>query len=342
MPNHTPQIKIKQKLSPMYLFYGKQTYIMNNLKEQVLNKVLSKDERDFNLSIYDMEETPIDIAIEDAETLPFIGEKRVVIINRPFFLTGERTKQKVEHNLEQFEAYISKPSDYTIFIIMAPYEALDKRKKIVKNLMKHAETFELTKLTDDLIYETLKQTTDDFHVGFPKESFQKLLEWVGPNMNQLVNEVQKMALYCGEGEDITLEVIENLVAKSLESNVFSLIDKIMNHQLSDAFRILYDLYKLKEEPIRLLALISRQIRIIYQVSIYSHQGYAQKQIAGIIKVHPFAVKVAARQLGSFSQEALRQALELCTETDYKMKTGQMDKFIALELLIHQISSLQKA
>lgn len=341
MPQIDKKFKINKTLSPLYFFYGTQSYLMNVLKNQVLHKALSAEEMEFNLSIYDMEETPVDLAIEDAETLPFIGEKRVVVINRPYFLTGERIKQKVEHNLSQLEAYIENPSPETVFIVIAPYEKLDKRKKLVKGLLKHAETFELTKLSDDDLYQILLLTTENYQVNFSREAFNYLLELVGPNISQLVNEVEKMALYAGENGDLTVDIINNLVSKSLESNVFTLIDHIMTNQLSAAYRLVYDLIKLKEEPIKLLALISRQFRIVFQVSLYKKQGYAQKQIATMIKVHPFAVKIAAKQAMAYSEESLRKALDLCTETDYIMKTGQMDKTIALELLIHQLGSLQK-
>ena len=68
--------------------------------------VLTEEELDFNLSVYDLEETPIEVTIEDAETSPFSGENKLIILHNPFFLTSEKQKIKVEHNLMTLEAYI--------------------------------------------------------------------------------------------------------------------------------------------------------------------------------------------------------------------------------------------
>ncbi|HHX93903.1 MAG TPA: hypothetical protein GX690_02250, partial [Tenericutes bacterium] len=45
-----------------------------------------------SISKYDMLEDSINTAIEDCETIPFFSDKKIVIINNPFFLTGETPK----------------------------------------------------------------------------------------------------------------------------------------------------------------------------------------------------------------------------------------------------------
>ncbi|WKB36893.1 hypothetical protein QS257_08610 [Terrilactibacillus sp. S3-3] len=110
----------------------------------------------------------------------------------------------------------------------------------------------------------------------------------------------------------------------------------MKRQTAEALKLLHDLVKQKEEPIKLLALIARQLRIVYQVGHYRKAGYTQQNIAGKIGVHPYAVKLAAEQTKFYSQEVLKAALSKCAETDFQMKIGAIDKTLALELLIHQI------
>ncbi|MBD5071942.1 DNA polymerase III subunit delta, partial [Xanthomonas citri pv. citri] len=80
------------------------------------------------------EEDPLDQAIADAETFPFMGERRLVIVKNPYFLTGEKKKEKIEHNVSALESYIQSPAPYTVFVLLAPYEKLDERKKLTKAL----------------------------------------------------------------------------------------------------------------------------------------------------------------------------------------------------------------
>ncbi|MDA6151297.1 hypothetical protein OSK18_27825, partial [Escherichia coli] len=74
------QIKAKS-FAPIYLLYGTEPYLINETKQLLINNVLSEDEADFNLSSYDLEETPIDTALEDAETFPFMGERRLIFLH---------------------------------------------------------------------------------------------------------------------------------------------------------------------------------------------------------------------------------------------------------------------
>ena len=67
----------KKQFSSLYLLYGTEAYIINETKQKLMANVLTEEEMDFNLSVYDLEETPIEEAIEDAETFPFFGRKKI-------------------------------------------------------------------------------------------------------------------------------------------------------------------------------------------------------------------------------------------------------------------------
>ncbi|HZG70687.1 MAG TPA: hypothetical protein VEY51_04045, partial [Chondromyces sp.] len=59
----------KKQFSPLYLLYGTEEFLMNETKQKLLEHVLTEEERDFNFASYDLEETPIEAALEEAETL---------------------------------------------------------------------------------------------------------------------------------------------------------------------------------------------------------------------------------------------------------------------------------
>ena len=104
----------KGQFAPVYLLYGTEAYLINETKQLLIENVLHEDEMDFNFSQFDLEETPVETALEDVETLPFIGERRLVFMQNPFFLTAEKTKSRVEHNVKRLEAYLADPVPYSI------------------------------------------------------------------------------------------------------------------------------------------------------------------------------------------------------------------------------------
>ena len=329
--------KIKKKdIAPIYLLYGTEAFLINETKQLLLNQILDEEDKDFNFSAYDLEETPVDFALEDAETFPFLGEKKVVFLHNPVFLTAEKTKEKVEHNLAKLEAYLKEPAPYTVMVISAPYEKLDERKKITKELKRNAELVEAKKLSEHELKKWVKERARSNGLEFEEKAIDQLLSLAGTNMFMLSSEVDKLSLYAAEQKRIDSELVEKLVARTLEQNIFTLIERVVQRRLDEALRIYYDLLKQNEEPIKILALLSGQFRLIYQVKELSRRGYGQQQIAGYLRIHPFRVKLALGQAGSFTDEELANLMEMLAEADYQMKTGGMNKSLLIEMLLFRL------
>lgn len=120
----------------VYLIYGEDSFIVRSKMKQVITKYGVDD---FNLNIYDAEEVNISNAINDATTIPFISEKKVVIIKNAYFLTNEKLKKEINQDIDSLVRYINNPVEETVLIITAPYAKLDERKAITKALKGVAE-----------------------------------------------------------------------------------------------------------------------------------------------------------------------------------------------------------
>src|SRR5699024_1628490 len=143
---------------------------------------------------------------------------------------------------------------------------------------------------ESTIYNILRKRAERQGAHFTKEACDHLLALLGPHLYHLTSELDKLSLYVGANGELTAEAIDLLTSRTLESNVFALIDKVMKNKMNESFSILYDLLKQREEPIKLLALLARQFRIIFHVKELEKQGHTQGQIAKRLKLHPYAVK----------------------------------------------------
>jgi DNA polymerase III subunit delta len=330
------QIK-KNKIDPVYMVYGTETFLINETKQLLIKQLLNEDELDFNYASYDLEETPVEVAIEDAETFPFMGEKRLIVMQNPVFLTSEKQKGKVEHNLKRLEAYIKEPAPYSVVLFTAPYEKLDERKKITKELKRNAVAGEAKRLTEPELKAWVRDRAGQEGVDIDEEAIELMLALAGSNLFMLTSEVDKLALYAGESRRIDAQMVDRLVARSLEQNIFTLIDKVVQRKIDEALRIYHDLLKQNEEPIKILAAIAGQLRLIYQVKELSRRGYGQQQIAGFLKVHPYRVKLAAGQARHFSDGELARTIEMIADADYQMKTGGMKKELLIEMILFNLN-----
>jgi DNA polymerase-3 subunit delta len=321
------ELKEIKSLSPVYLLQGVNSFLLKDAKQKIIEKTLTEEEQEFNLASFDLEEIPIETVIEDAETLPFLGKKRVVIAENATFLTAE--KQKVEHNVDVLIRYLEEPAPFSVLIIVAPYEKLDERKKVTKKLKAKSTHLEANELTEGELKNWVKAEVAQAGLTITDEALSEFIELTGMKLTIVHMELAKLLLY---GEEITAELVHQLVSKSLEQNVFALVEAFIHGRTVDTITIYRDLLRNNEEPIKILALLVSQIRLVYHSKRLSNQGYGQKQISQALKVHPFRVKLAIGQGRSFSTDHLLNLLKDLARADFEMKTGKMDKALLLELL----------
>lgn len=166
------------------------------------------------------------------------------------------------------------------------------------------------------------------------EAVGKLLEMVGPNMLRLQMEIEKMALYLGEDHEITRELVEDLVAKTLEHDAFKMLNAYLEHNQEEALKIYHDLLRQKEEPIKLVGLLANNIRTMTNIFYLQKKGYHQQQIAKQLKIHPYRVQIISGQRNRPSDQiSLLQALYSLAEVDLQLKTTGGNRERHLELFL---------
>ncbi|MBC2163159.1 DNA polymerase III subunit delta [Listeria booriae] len=326
----------KKQFAPIYLIIGTEDYIINETKKRLIANILDTEDTDFNYANFDLDETAIEQVIEEAETIPFFGDRRLIVASNPSFLTTEKTKSKIEHRTARFEEYLNEPVDYSILVIIARVEKLDERKKLTKLLKKQATIVDAKRPNDAELRKWVQSAikNNDFSMEIP--ATERLMELTGGQLTTAMNELDKLMLYKLESREISVADVESLVVRSLEQNIFLLLDKMIALDISGALSIYYDLLKQKEEPIKILALIASQFRLLTQIKLLEKQGFSQQQVAQKLKVHPFRVKIGARQAKSFSYEQLTATLERLAEMDFEMKTGYGDKAQKLEWFLFSL------
>ncbi|WP_377864402.1 DNA polymerase III subunit delta [Bacillus sp. R86525] len=330
--------KIKKKqFAPLYLLYGTEAYFINETIKLITTEALEEEDREFNVVTYDLEEAYLEDVVEDARTLPFFGDRKVILIKSPLFLTAQ--KEKLEQNIKILEEYIGEPSPFSILVFVAPYEKLDERKKITKLLKKTADVVEANAMQVQDVQKWVVSRAEEAHVYIDNAAVSLLLELVGSNVTMLAKEMDKLTLYVGMGGEITSKLVAELVPKSVEQNVFALTEKVVKKDIAGAMQILDGLFTQQEEPIKLLALLVSQFRLLNQVKELQQRGYGQNQIASHIGVHPYRVKLAMNQTKFFSFEELKRVIVELAEADYSMKTGKMDKKLVLEFFLMRLNHL---
>lgn len=327
----------KGESAPVYLVLGTESYLAGIARDTFIQSILKEDEIDLNFGAYDMEEVPLGVALDDAESIPFFGDHRLVIIDRPLFLTGERTKSKVEHDIKWFEQYLNHPSDTTVLVVFAPYEKLDERKKITKLLKKTATLIEVAALSEKEMRHYLKDTIENEGFKISPEAFELFIQLTDAKLSVAMAELPKLFLFGQDTKLITKEAVNELVAKSLEQNIFALNEYVLKKDVGSALNLYQDLLLQKEDPIKINAIMTTQFRLLIQIKILEKKGYQQGDIAKLLKVHPYRVKLGIQQMRKFKEQALLEAYNGLIEAEYRLKTGQGNREMQFELFVLQFS-----
>lgn len=326
----------KQNIAPIYLALGSDRYLADLFRQTLIGELLSEEEQDFNLSIFDMEEVPLEQALAEASAIPFFGNYRLVFIENPYFLTAEKKHTQFEHNLAALQKYLEAPVPSTILVFMAPYEKLDERKKIVKLLKKQSAVVEVAPMQEKDLTQYLQQHIQSAGYTITSDAFSLLLQLTDLDLSKAISELDKLFLYTAATKKISKTDVESLVPKTLEHNLFDLIGLIMQRKTEQALKLYHDLLLQGEEPIKLNALLISQFRLFVQTKLLLRLGYQQKNIADVLKIHPYRVKLAIQTVKTIPLTDLGEIFDELIENDYQMKTGKMDKNLLFELFLLKV------
>lgn len=332
--------KIKKgKFSPVYLFLGTEPFFIQEAKKTLFAAAMEEAEQELNTGVYNLEEVPLGNALEDAESMPFFGERRLVVIENPLFLTGEKAKNNLEHDINWLEAYLAHPSETTILAFFAPYEKLDNRKKISKLLQKKAVVVDVSPLDANGARNYLSDAIKNEGYSMDRNTLQFFFERIEDHLSRGMQELQKLYLAAEKDKKITRSIVEDLVPRNLEQNIFELVTYVLKKDTERSIRIYQDLLLQKEEPIKMNAILLGQFRLLLQVKLLMKMGYQQPDMVKILKIHPYRVKLASQQVRHLAEKSLLTAYTGLVETERNMKTGNGLKEVQFEIFMLKYAAL---
>lgn len=325
--------------SNLYVFYGTETFLIQEKVDKLIKKLIPLEERDLNVIYFDLTTIPIEEIVQEAEILPFASEHKLIIVKNSLLFTGRKGYKSVEHDVNSLETYLDNPVDYSTIIFWVPYNKLDERRKIVKKIKKKGTVQVFEQLSDYTLIEWVKKTAENHDAIINEDAAKLLIQIVGKDLQMLNQEINKMAIYVESKGTINIDVVNALTVRKLEDNIFMLIELVANLEFDRAFQMFYDLMKNKEEPIKMVALFARQFRLMLHAKEFQRIGYSERQIAEQLRAHPYAIKIALQQSRRFSEEHLKEIMNKLSNVDYQIKSGQMEKVLVLEMFFFYLKSL---
>ncbi|MGM9907711.1 DNA polymerase III subunit delta [Limosilactobacillus sp.] len=330
----------KNSPAPIYLVLGTQQALQQQALDQFLGLIPSA-EQVMNVGRYDMETTPVATALDDAMSAPFFGERRLVVINKPYFLTGEKKRGKVEHDLDSFKRYLNHPELTTTLVILAPYEKLDGRKGIVKLLKKVAVTVSAAPLNEQQARQQVVGQLMDAGFQIDQAAVDELVRRTNADYGLMIANLAKLKILAYQDKHITQQQVASLVPQSLDENVFDLVTAVLRHDQVRSLNLYRQLLAGQQQPLRINAVLVGQFRLLIQLKVLSSRGLSQGNLAKQLNVHPYRVKLGLRTARNFSLLALENAYLGLIRIERALKTTQRDPALLFQLFMLQYAHQAK-
>ena len=312
-------------MDSIFLIYGNENYLINEKIKEIINEISSN-----NIVKYNMETDSIDDALLDVQTVSMFDEKKIVICDNCKFLTRE-VKKSVEQNTDNLLKYIDNPFNDVYLLLIVRNEKLDSVKKIVKKLQKSSKVITLNKIENYNLNNYISNYISDKGYKISNKSITLLIEKCLFDLNNIMNEIDKLIVYKGKDKNITYEDIELVITSNLENNIFKLTNMIMEKNTNNIIKVYKDLVRNNEDPIKILITISNQFRLVLQVKLMVKNGFTDNEIISILKEHPYRIKLSKQV--AISEKELKENILKLSELNKNIVLGKIEKEFGLEMFL---------
>ncbi len=326
---------------PVYLIYGSETFWRDRFLEAFREVVAGGPAGDFNFDLLDGRETSLDTVLTLANTLPFLAERRLIILRDAAYFKSRRTAgdneeaNPVASDEKKLLAYLELPNPQTTVVMVA--DEIDARKKTVKKIQENGGVIASAAPKGKALLQWISDRFKHYGVTVNSAGASCLSALVGDNLAQLDQEIDKIGCYLGPGGKAGEETIWMLVGKTAESSIFEMVDAIGNRRPETALEIMRELIKTNVPVPYLVAMVGRQWRLIRLARRQLDRGLNYDQALATIPAHPFVAGKCLRQAGKFNATQLEQALIKLLDLDVALKTGRGDQALLLETYILDVA-----
>ncbi|MBT9140150.1 MAG: hypothetical protein DDT30_00723 [Dehalococcoidia bacterium] len=310
-----------------YIFSGAEDFLMEEAVQEVRRLMESKNGT-VEVTRIDGETCSLSHVLDMANTVSLFGASRlVVVLEAPYFAkdAGDKDAQ------DRFLAYHSRQDTSSCLIICA--HDFHKTTKTAKVLTAAGALYLYEPLKTAALYSWVRERVAAAGRIVDKPTLDFLIERVGRDLRRLASELEKLFTYLGSKKELDKNSVLLATSRSIQGDIFALTDAVVLGRTPKALFLLKDLLSSGEPPLRILAMLVRQFRILGQAHELLKNGYRAGDLSAQLGIHPYAAEKLAGQAAYATDAMLCRAVELLLQTDSDIKRGKIDQVLALETLL---------
>ncbi|MBK9750923.1 MAG: DNA polymerase III subunit delta [Chloroflexi bacterium] len=322
------------KSPTFYIFHGDDDLRVEEEVGKLRAKISASPNADLNTAEFDGPQTSVGELLSAVMAYPFLSDKRLVIVRD--LLAWITRKGAGETGKKAVEALVTALPTLPEWgrLIFWEREKLADSNKIVKLAQSDEHGFEkLYMVPKDSTEWILKRARETYNVEIEPAAAVALASVTGNDLRGADNELLKLIAFVNGEHPITEHDVALLTPYVQEANMFEMVDALAEGRAKAASTLMYRLLEQQEDPFAILAMINRQFRLLLMARDHLDRGGAPKEIGSALSVHPFVGEKLAKQSRAFNAAQLERIYRALHDYDVKIKTGQIDAKLALDLLL---------
>ena len=331
----------KDKIENSYIFCGLDEELIKEGVNLIVDKSIDKSLLDLNYIRLDGLTTTFEDIMNACETMPFMGEKKVVVVYRSNFLKDKCDASSTKLYNEVLN-YLKDLPSYTVLVMYYLFNDkrdTPKKSSKIRALEKVTKVVYFDKLKKDRYYKKVEEIFKEKGKDIGKVELRYFAEKVQHNFDIIKREVDKIISYTN-GRQITRGDIDKLILNSSEDDIFDLIDFISQRKVEKTLELLNDLLSTSDQHMLIISNIANNFKRLYEIKILVQNGENVHSISGKFKLPTFVCEKLINQCNKFTVKQLQALMKICLDTENKLKTSGVDKNMEMELMIFKIFMLK--
>ena len=327
----------------LYIIYGNEGYLKQHYANTICSKSVSKDFEDFNLKKLDGKDTSLNEIYDCTSSFPMMSDYTCTLVKDYPLNTFIGDRGKVD---EDFLNVISDIPESSILVFWMDVTEVDEKNskwsKVLKLFDEYGASVKIDKRSRSALEKLLISSAAKKDCTLSRDTAYYMINLVGEDMSTLQNELNKVCAFVNSGE-ITRKHIDETVIISVEAKIFQLSRMIVKGEADSAFENLANLFKLREEPVVISSVLSKAFVDMYRVKAAKEKGLSYKTLGddfpSSYKGRGFVLDNASSDAAGYSLSQLKEALNLLSDADRRLKSTGEDSRIILEELVLRLLRL---
>ena len=321
---------IKQKKAyPVYLLYGKENYLKEDISKKLRNRLIDSAYRELNFKVFYGDKLSINEVMNDLETLPLMSEHKLVVIKE-----AEKMNKNDEKKLVNYFNKLSLKNNFSTILII--YKEGKPAKELITAIKKIGISANFGIEDKAKLPLWIKSKFSQSNKKITQEALFFLQSIVSSDLARLFNEIEKIDIFTKNQETVEKEDVLVTIGGSESVNIFTVLDSIGDRDIKNAVEGMVKLNQSDLHHLSIFAMIHRQMKLILQTKLLLANELNFKEVGKELKLPNFVVEKIIKQSKKYTFKEIDKAYELLNIADLEFKDSQKEPRIILEELVINI------